>query len=55
MTSICSTKTASVEQSTAARYVVLGSGVARIRFSTPLSRRITSVIARPAKAVLAHP
>ena len=33
----------------------MGSGVARMRLSTPLSRRITSVIARPANAVFAQP
>ena len=52
---ICRTKTTSVEQSTAVRYVAVGSGVARIRFRTPLSRRITSVIASPANAVFAQP
>ena len=33
----------------------MGSGVARSRFRTPLSRRITSVIASPANAVFAQP
>ena len=37
------------------RYVAAGSGVARMRFSTPLSRRITIVIASPANAVDATP
>src|SRR5581483_7378234 len=44
-----------VDASTAARYVQPGSGVERIRFSTPLSRRITIVIASPANAVDATP
>ena len=36
-------------------YVGGGSGVARSRFRIPPSRRITSVIASPANAVLAQP
>ena len=55
VTSIWSTKTRRVEHSTAPRYVAVGNGVARIRFRRPLSRRMTSMIASPAKAVFAHP
>jgi hypothetical protein len=36
-------------------YVAGGSGVERSRLRIPLSRRSTSWIASPAKAVFAHP
>ena len=39
----------------AAMYVAGGSGVERSRLRIPFSRRSTSWIASPAKAVLAHP
>ena len=54
-TAVWSANTISVEPSTAAMYVAGGSGVERIRFSTPDSRRITIVIASPANAVAATP
>jgi hypothetical protein len=50
-----STNTRNVDVSVAPRYVAPGSGVARMRFSTPDSRRSTSVIASPPKAVFAMP
>ena len=49
------TKTRNVDVSVAPRYVAPGSGVARMRLSTPDSRRSTSVIARPPNAVFAMP
>ncbi len=49
------TNTMNVEQRIASRYVGGGSGVARMRFITPDSRRITSVIPSPAKHVAATP
>ena len=50
-----SAKTNRVDSSTEARYIGAGSGVERRRLSRPDSRRITSWIVRPAKAVFAAP
>ncbi|HEY6112526.1 MAG TPA: ABC transporter permease [Gaiellaceae bacterium] len=44
-----------VESSTASRYTGADNGVARRRFRTPASRRTTSMIASPPKAVVAAP
>src|SRR6266550_6678262 len=49
------TKTISEDTTTHARYVAAGSGVDRIRFRIPYSRRFTSEIAVPANAVFAAP
>ena len=45
--SVWRTKTTSVERARRRGRSAAGSGVARMRFSSPISRRITSVIARP--------
>jgi hypothetical protein len=45
----------SVDDSSATTYVAGGSGVDRSLFRIPFSRRTTSWIARPAKAVFAQP
>src|SRR5205823_7093157 len=50
-----SAKTISVETRSEPTYVAGGRGVERRRLRIPLSRRITSWIASPAKAVFAHP
>src|SRR5262249_60806774 len=48
-------KTTSVDASVAAMYVAVGSGVARIRFRIPLSRRAASWVAGPAEGRVRRP
>ncbi len=52
---VCSANTTRVDPRTAARYAAGGRGVERRRFRIPPSRRITSWMAIPEKAVFATP